>query len=545
MSNIYVTEPPPSGKVILDTSRGEIEVELFADQCPLACKNFIALASEGYYDNIGWHRYVKEFIIQSGDPTGTGIGGESFYGREFEDEPHQRLRFNRRGLLGMANGSDRNTNGSQFFLTLGPTPELQGRHTMFGRINNSTIYNLVALADSVGEIGADDRPVYPPKLKTIRVVENPFEGQLQLRITREERLAIKKNKKEAEQRKLERAAAGESGRSRKKNTALLSFGEAEDVEEGEDDGTFKGPKSSHDLLKNDKRLRSDPATFRLAEKALGSTTQKAEGMRTEKRDTASEEDIGPSPIASLREAHTAETTDKTSTSDKIAELEASIRGLSGKAREMGSSADAKEKKAKGRGKDLLGEYRAKYMKNKQSHTTLKKDEETARLLKSFQNRIRTTANGSSSHSTQFPDSSHDHSEDKIPPEMREYGADDDDGDDDRGWREHRFDFGGKAMTDDRHDGDEYVTLDPRESSSSAAIQLGFGGMDGQARARQDLAKQGRRGRDWVDEREDRRSGKRQKQPHDRERPGDEKKHTYKHNQAGDMPLLQPRDVERW
>ena len=154
------------------------------------------MALEGYYDDQIWHRFVSDFIIQSGDPTGTGLGGESFYGQEFADEFHQRLRFNRRGLLGMANGGERNTNGSQFFLTLGNTPELQGKHTMFGRIHNNTIYNLIALAESVGEVGEDDRPLYPPKLRTIRVIENPFEGQIQLRITREEKQAAKKNKKE-------------------------------------------------------------------------------------------------------------------------------------------------------------------------------------------------------------------------------------------------------------------------------------------------------------------------------------------------------------
>lgn len=216
MSNIYVTEPPPLGRVVLETSRGDIEVELFAKECPRACKNFIALALEGYYDNIIWHRYIPDFILQTGDPTGSGLGGESFYGEPFQDEIHSRLRFNRRGLLGMANGSERDTNESQFFLTLAPTPELQGRHTMFGRVvSNSTIYNLVALTESVGEVGDDDRPKYPPKLKTVRVLENPFEGEIQLRITREERLAIKRNKRDAERRKQEREREAAQGQKKK------------------------------------------------------------------------------------------------------------------------------------------------------------------------------------------------------------------------------------------------------------------------------------------------------------------------------------------
>lgn len=216
MSNIYVTEPPPSGRVVLETSRGDIEVELFAKECPKACKNFIALALEGYYDNLVWHRYLADFIIQTGDPSGTGAGGESFYGEPFQDEFHSRLRFNRRGLLGMANGSDRDTNESQFFLTLAPTPELQNRHTMFGRVvSNKTIYNLVALTESVGEVDHDNRPRYPPKLKTIRVLENPFEGEIKLRITREERLAIQRNKRDAQKRKDEREKEATKGQKKK------------------------------------------------------------------------------------------------------------------------------------------------------------------------------------------------------------------------------------------------------------------------------------------------------------------------------------------
>jgi peptidyl-prolyl cis-trans isomerase SDCCAG10 len=84
---------------------------------------------------------VPGFIIQSGDPTGTGLGGESFYGEPFNDEIHGRLKFNRRGLLGMANNSKRNTNNSQFFFTLDRADELTGKHTLFGKITGNTIYS--------------------------------------------------------------------------------------------------------------------------------------------------------------------------------------------------------------------------------------------------------------------------------------------------------------------------------------------------------------------------------------------------------------------
>ena len=114
-----------------------------------AARNFLQHCLDGYYNNTVFHRLVPGFIVQGGDPTGTGSGGISAInnGDAFEDEFHTRLKFNRRGLLGMANEGP-NTNGSQFFFTLGATPELQGKNTMFGRIEGDTIYNLMKMADT-------------------------------------------------------------------------------------------------------------------------------------------------------------------------------------------------------------------------------------------------------------------------------------------------------------------------------------------------------------------------------------------------------------
>ncbi|MCO5573447.1 hypothetical protein L7F22_027218 [Adiantum nelumboides] len=526
MSNIYVTEPPTSGKIILVTSRGEIEVELFADQCPLACKNLIALALESYYDNQIWHRFVSDFIVQTGDPTGTGVGGESFYGQDFADEFHQRLRFNRRGLLGMANGGERNSNGSQFFLTLGNTPELQGKHTMFGRIHNNTIYNLIALAESVGEAGEDDRPLYPPKLKTIRVIENPFEGQIQLRITREEKQAARKNKKEAEARKLERTSQG----AKKKNTALLSFGADEDPEDGEEI-VLKGPKSSHDLLKDDKRLRRGEDAKGKGKRS-STDDQSSSATKTGQRDLESSSKGQESDkayetlsLSNMREDY-ASKRQKNNVEDRIASLEASIRGDFAK---KGSEEGAERSEKKGKGKSLLDEYKAKYRKGKSSSSS-KKDEETIQRLKIFQNRMRSEQNGSSK---QKETPKVQAKEEEVPEDMREYGAEDDE-DDKQNWRDHRFDFGGKAILEDQHEGEEYVTLDPRDSSSSAALKLGFGGQDGHQRAREEQAKSGRRGRDWVDERRHDRNGQHKSYHRDRlqAHPKDEDQH-------------RPRNLDRW
>ncbi|CAG5100018.1 Similar to CWC27: Spliceosome-associated protein CWC27 homolog (Pongo abelii) [Cotesia congregata] len=122
MSNIYIQEPPSTGKVLLKTSVGDVDIELWTKEAPKACRNFIQLCMEGYYDNTIFHRLVKGFIVQGGDPTGTGEGGESIYGRPFKDEFHTRLRFCRRGLVAMANAG-KDDNGSQFFITLAATPE--------------------------------------------------------------------------------------------------------------------------------------------------------------------------------------------------------------------------------------------------------------------------------------------------------------------------------------------------------------------------------------------------------------------------------------
>ncbi|KAL2058107.1 hypothetical protein ABVK25_001725 [Lepraria finkii] len=119
MSALYNLEPQPAAKVLLTTTSGDLTLELFAKQTPLASRNFLQLCLDGYYNGTIFHRLVPGFIIQGGDPTGTGHAGASRYPEgPFEDEVHSRLKFNRRGLLGMANAG-KNDNGSQFFLTLG------------------------------------------------------------------------------------------------------------------------------------------------------------------------------------------------------------------------------------------------------------------------------------------------------------------------------------------------------------------------------------------------------------------------------------------
>src|SRR5690606_10154738 len=112
MSSVYSTEPPTSGKVILVTNYGNIDIELWTKEAPRACRNFIQLCMENYYDKCFFFRIIKGFMIQTGDPTNTGTGGESIWGKEFQDEFHSRLKFNQRGIVAMANRNKPHTNTS-------------------------------------------------------------------------------------------------------------------------------------------------------------------------------------------------------------------------------------------------------------------------------------------------------------------------------------------------------------------------------------------------------------------------------------------------
>ena len=122
-----------SSGVRFETTMGAFVVELYHAQAPKTCQNFAELAKRGYYDGVTFHRIVKDFVVQGGDPTGTGKGGESIYGGKFADEITRELKHTGAGILSMANAGP-NTNGSQFFITTADTPWLDGKHVVFGRV---------------------------------------------------------------------------------------------------------------------------------------------------------------------------------------------------------------------------------------------------------------------------------------------------------------------------------------------------------------------------------------------------------------------------
>lgn len=146
--------------IVFETNQGNIEIKLFNDVAPKTVENIVGLIAKKYYDGLIFHRVIKNFMIQGGDPTGTGRGGESLWGGKFEDEVSANAKFDRKGILAMAN-SGPNTNGSQFFITTVPTPWLNMKHTIFGEVISG--YDVVEKIENT-PVGAQDRPTAEQKI---------------------------------------------------------------------------------------------------------------------------------------------------------------------------------------------------------------------------------------------------------------------------------------------------------------------------------------------------------------------------------------------
>jgi cyclophilin family peptidyl-prolyl cis-trans isomerase len=139
-----------------ETTMGNFEIQLFANRAPKTVENFVGLARKGYYNGLIFHRVIDNFMIQGGDPTGTGRGGESLWGGKFQDEFNPQLKHDDPGVLSMAN-SGPNSNGSQFFITLVATPWLDGKHSVFGKVISGM--DVVKKIGKVQTTKPGDRPV--------------------------------------------------------------------------------------------------------------------------------------------------------------------------------------------------------------------------------------------------------------------------------------------------------------------------------------------------------------------------------------------------
>jgi cyclophilin family peptidyl-prolyl cis-trans isomerase len=154
--------------VTFDTNQGTFRAELFEDRAPATAANFRSLVEKGFYDGVIFHRIIDGFMIQGGDPTGTGTGGPGY---QIDDEFHPELRHAGEGILSMANAGP-NTGGSQFFITLGPTPHLDNRHAVFGRVVDGM--DVVRKIGSVAT-GRGDRPKQDVVMQKVRL-DSPADG---------------------------------------------------------------------------------------------------------------------------------------------------------------------------------------------------------------------------------------------------------------------------------------------------------------------------------------------------------------------------------
>ncbi|KAF4990959.1 hypothetical protein FGRMN_8150 [Fusarium graminum] len=535
MSAIYNLEPQPTASVIIHTTRGELSVELFAKQAPLTCRNFLQLALDGYYDNTIFHRLVPGFILQGGDPTGTGNGGESIYdggafsgdldpwpmdqrlgknagptGINFKDEFHSRLKFNRRGLLGSANESRPDTNGSQFFFTLDKAEELNGKNTLFGRIAGDTIYNMAKMGE--GEVDeATERPAYPTKIERIEILVNPFDDMK------------KRSRVAAVQAPSKTATTKDKKKKRKGGKQLLSFGD----EEGDDDmPVLKKKKFDTRIVMEDEeeieapkksskpKAKKQPAPEKIS--PIADETKPRETRKITPEEPPREVHRKSSPAMKREmedespEAEPPRMTALERANAEMAALKASMR------RTIHSEEPVKEKK-KSALESMIPETSMKARKRRPgvANTSANEDTKTLRMLEAFRSRL-----------------------EKAPPEKeKELSAGEvtnDDGDaqtqdeeaelcdlhfiancqsctswdkqgekdsDDEGWMSHSLSFAadklGKDLSNRRKAEEELVVIDPREKART---------LKDEKKAARD-ARQGNSGRAWDQARDAARNAK--------------------------------------
>lgn len=509
MSSIYNLEPQPTGSAILHTTLGEIHVELFAKQTPLTCRNFLQHCLDGYYDGTVFHRLVPNFIVQGGDPTGTGNGGESIYdggafggdldpwpmdqrhgqnagpnGINFRDEFHSRLKINRRGMLAMANEGKPDTNGSQFFFTLDKAEELNGKNTMFGRVAGDTIYNLAKIGESeVDE--ATDRPLYSVKIERVEILVNPF-GDM----TKRSRVAQTQGKPKVEKEKKKKRKGGKQ---------LLSFGD----EEGDEDvPVFKKAKFDSRIVMAEEE--ETPAPQEKSSKPKPSKSKVADKQTSEIRVTHDEldepavENKGddemeeerpmdiplrkrhkePSPESSPEPEPAKEKSALERANEELAALKASMR------RTVHSEQPIKEKK-KSALETMIPETSIRGRKRRPggNNTTATEEQTSLRLLKAFQAKLDKVPSSKEIVAEAPVSNEGGEAEKPLPDEEAELcdlhfiancqsctswdkqGKEDSD---DEGWMSHALSFAadklGKDLSNRRKAEEELVVIDPREKA---------------------------------------------------------------------------------
>lgn len=256
MSQVYATEPSTSGLVIFETTHGPLEIQLWCRECPMTTRLFLQLCTDGYYDNMVFHRIVPDFLIQTGairqhntsssqaatmdDKYRQAVNAQEALDRR-KYEVHSRLRFNHRGQVAMALGVDDEDSAEiqpQFFVTLDEAPHVNGKHVLFGTITGPTMFNALR----IGRTDVDETTYQPtdmehaPRVLSVKIVENPLFTDL----VPQEHVPWKGKPQEEEPAKTRKKK-----RKGKKNVNVLSFGNELEEEDGMDS---TGIKSSHDVI---------------------------------------------------------------------------------------------------------------------------------------------------------------------------------------------------------------------------------------------------------------------------------------------------------
>uniref|UniRef100_A0A1B6GEJ9 Peptidyl-prolyl cis-trans isomerase n=1 Tax=Cuerna arida TaxID=1464854 RepID=A0A1B6GEJ9_9HEMI len=159
--------------VTVHTDLGDLKIELFCESCPKTCENFLALCASDYYKGCFFHRNIKGFIVQTGDPTNTGKGGNSIWGRKFEDEFKENLKHIERGMVSMANNGP-NTNASQFFITYQSQPHLDLKYTLFGKVIDG--FDTLDELEKLPVNPKNYRPLTDTRINGVTIHANPLAG---------------------------------------------------------------------------------------------------------------------------------------------------------------------------------------------------------------------------------------------------------------------------------------------------------------------------------------------------------------------------------
>ena len=311
MSRIYNSEPRTHGKVKLHTSHGEVDIELWPQQAPLAVRNFVQLCLEGRYDGTSFYRVIKGFMVQGGVSGGVREvrGSDTIYGDTFKSEFNSRIKFNHRGQVACVDCGKRGSNTSDFFITLDKCEWLNGKSTIFGKVTGDSVFNILKVGDV--PVDKDDKPHRPPILTRTEVMLNPF-PDIKPRMAKPQNVPSETDNTD-----------GAASRSRVPSSTIVSDGkllafnmESESSDSDEGDGSDGGPlnnragrkgvaqhagavlvRSVHDVRRPKKRKRALADSRPMEGEASGSVERHIGPTATAKDEQPAQERPVPTPMA--------------------------------------------------------------------------------------------------------------------------------------------------------------------------------------------------------------------------------------------------------